>query len=60
MGRHKKSNEGDDETLHDEYTLHEELEFLEDMIALLNKRLTRLVRKYDPFKGMDKLEGEEA
>lgn len=59
MGRHKKLNEDDGEILHDEYTLHEELEFMEDMIALLNKRLSRLVHKYDPFKGMDKLEGEE-
>lgn len=58
MGRHKKSNEDDGEILHDEYTLHEELEFIEDMIALLNKRLSRLVHKYDPFKG--ELEGEES
>lgn len=60
MGRLKKSNEDDGEILHDEYTFHEELEFIEDMIALLNKRLTKLVHKYDPFKGMDKLEGDEA
>lgn len=59
MERCKKLNEDDGEMLHDEYTLHEELEFMEDMIALLNKRLARLVRKYDPFKELDKLEGEE-